>query len=122
MKNYDYYHQVDETPMLAADAGVEIRVFDLESEDSGRDAAGIMRRRIVRAGVRSWQFFYSTLTEEEYRYTVALLSGKNSFRFSFPGAAGAEERCDAYCPETRAALYDQKLGLYKNLTFQVIEC
>ena len=71
---------IDDKPILAPDAGVELKLTDLDSQDSGRDESGVMHRIVLRKGVRTWDFSYSALTAEEYQYMLSLFENKVQFR------------------------------------------
>lgn len=120
--SYDYEDLIDGTPMLLPDAGVELTYTDLDSAESGRDEAGFLHRVVRREGVRSWRFRYSALTAGEYQYLRQLFAGRPTFEYRFRGHDGREETVRAYCSTGSVALYNRRLGLYKNLTFQIIEC
>lgn len=113
---------IDDKPILAPDAGVELKLTDLDSQDSGRDESGVMHRIVLRKGVRTWDFSYSALTVEEYRYMLSLFENKVQFRVRFRNLWGQEESVDAYNSNHSILLYDLRRGIYKNLKFTVVEC
>lgn len=120
-KFYDDF-LIDDKPILAPDAGVELKLTDLDTEDSGRDESGVMHRIVLRKGVRTWDLSYAALTLEEYRYMLSLFENKAQFRVRFRNPWGQEECVDAYNSNHSILLYDLRRGVCKNLKFTVIEC
>ena len=121
MKLCDAY-LIDGSPMLAPDADVSISFSDLDDADTGRDESGIMHRIVVRHRVGTWGFNYSSLTVAEYRYVRSLLDGKTDFDFTYRDIDGELKTCRAYCSNDSITYHNAKLGLYKNLKFNIIEC
>lgn len=121
MRYYEDY-RVDDVPMLIPDADVALSFADLDDSDSGRDESGVMHRIVVRERVRTWGFNYSQLTTEEYLYMTKLFAGKGEFSFRFKDADGTFRICQAYCSNHSITLHNAKLGIYKNLKFNIIEC
>ena len=117
MRALDTVYAVNGQPLLTPDAGVELTVNDIDSAAAGRDAAGYLHRAVLRSGVRTWGFTYSTLTAEEARYLLNLFAGKPTFAFSWEGGT-----VDAYCAKQELTLYDRQKGIYKGLKFTVIQC
>lgn len=115
-------YQVDGRKMLVPDRDVELRCTDLDDSDSGRDESGVMHRIVVRHGVKAWDFSYSLLTMEEYRYLESLFAGKSRFTFAYRDTDGALKSCQAYCSGHRAVFGDLRLGLVKSVNLSVIEC
>lgn len=115
-------YRVEDTPMLAPDADVELQFSDLDASDAGRDESGVMHRIVVRRRVRAWAFTYSHLTGEEYAYMESLLRGRDTFTFTFPRSDGAADTCRAYCSGGSIALRNLPGGIYKNYKFSIIEC
>lgn len=115
-------YKIDGNPVIAPDEGVSLSFSDLDSSDSGRDESGVMHRIVVRHRVCTWGFNYAVLTAEEYRYMRSLLDGKTAFDFSYRAVDGTVKTCRAYCSNDSIAYHNAKLGLYKNLKFNIIEC
>lgn len=111
---------IDGTPMLTPDADVTVTVTDLEG-DSGTDESGVYHRCVIRHGVRNWGFSFAVLTKEEYAYIENLFRGKVNFEFTCPGIDGEPYKCVAYRTESSASYYSQRLGLYKELAFTIVE-
>lgn len=107
--------------MLMPDADISITKEDLEG-DSGRDESGVYHRCVVRTGIHKWSFSYRILTAEEYRYLDDLFAGKNVFAFSYHDPDGSIKTTNAYKKSTSVTYFSQSQGLYKNLTFDIIEC
>lgn len=124
MNEISYLYAIDGKVLLTPDAGVQMTFSDLDDGESGRDEKGYMHRNILRRGVKKWQFLYSALTQEEYSYMRAVLSGGGTFSFSYPDPdAPTETRsCTAYLSEYGVVWQSAKSGLYRNLKFDVIEC
>ena len=115
-------YKIDGVSVVAPDAEVEMSRKDVESADSGKDESGVLHRFLLRSRVRSWAFSYTHLTKEEYRYMEDLLSGKSSFRFSFPQEDGTTGSCTAYCAGSSVAIRNIRTGLYGGYSFEIIEC
>lgn len=112
---------VDDIQLLMPDADISITKEDLEG-DSGRDESGVYHRCVVRSSIQKWSFSYRILTAEEYRYLEGLFAGKNVFEFSYPGLDGSIKTTNAYKKSTSVTYFSQTQGLYKNLSFDIIEC
>ena len=117
MRAYDTLYKVDQAPMLAPDAGVNLSWNDIDGDAAGRDAAGYLHRQVLRSGVRTWEFTYSHLSEQELHYLNGLFAGKPTFAFTCEGGV-----VTAYCAKREATLYDRTHGLYTGMKFSVIEC
>ena len=113
---------IDQVPMLIPDGDVEVRYEDIDSAAAGRDESGVMHRIVVRQRVGTWGFNYSSLTTEEYRYMRSLLAGKSEFTFTYRDLNGYLVETRAYCSNDSITYHNAKLGLYKNLKFNIIEC
>ena len=120
MKYFEDY-KVDGSALLVPDADVEITGNDLDSADSGRDESGVMHRIMVRSRVKTWEFHYSHLTEEEYRYMKNLFNGKSVFQFSFP-EDGITGTVTAYCSGDSITYRNARTGLYGNYKIKIVEC
>lgn len=112
---------VDGKMLLDPDAGVSIGFADIEA-DSARDESGYLHRIVTRHDVRTWGFSYSTLTAEEYEYLMALFQGKSAFKLEITDANGIKEDVTCYCTKKSTSYYSKRLGLYKNLKFDIVEC
>lgn len=122
MRAYDTDFQVDGVPLLAPDAGVELGFTDLDAADAGRDESGVMHRIVVREKVRSFGFSYAWLTGEEFRYLQSLFAGKPTFTFTYRAENDRAASCTAYCSNFSAGLYNRRLGLYRDMKFNIIAC
>ena len=114
--------KIDGVAIVAPDSEVAISRKDIESSDSGKDESGVLHRFLLRSKVRNWSFKYTHLTQEEYNYMENLLSGKESFSFSFVDENGATDSCTAYCPSASVAIRNIKTGIYSSYSFDVVEC
>lgn len=121
MKLFEDY-LIDGKPILAPDADVDLSSADLDDADSGRDESGFMHRIVVRHRVCTWGFSYAQLTAEEYRYIRSLLEGKAEFSFTYRNPEGVLVETRAYCSNESITYHNARLGLYKNLKIQIIEC
>ena len=101
---------------------MELNASDLDAADAGRDESGVMHRIVVREKVKSFGFSYAWLTGEEYRYLKSLFAGKPTFTFRFQDENGGVSSCKAYCSNFGALYYSRKLGLYRDMKFNIIEC
>lgn len=102
---------------------VEITENDLDAECSGRDETGLLRRVVLREGVRTWSFTYAVLSYDEYRYLRRLFQGKPVFQFTHGYQRdGQDETVQAYCAKRSIVLRDPINDQYKNLKFNIIEC
>lgn len=115
-------YKIDGEPMLVPDQDVSLSYADLDSSDSGRDESGVMHRIVVRHRVATFGFNYSELTAEEYKYMRSLLDGKTDFLFTYRDLNGYLVETRAYCSNDSITYHNAKLGLYKNLKFNIIEC
>lgn len=124
MNEISYLYAMDGKFLLAPDAGVQMSFTDLDDGESGRDEKGYMHRNVLRHKVKKWQFQYSTLTEEEYRYMRAVLSVGATFSFSYPDPEDHSRllQTTAYLSEYGIVWQCAQRGIYRNLKFDVIEC
>lgn len=122
MRLPDYDFLIDGKPVLLPDGDVEMEITDIEAEDSGRDESGVMHRKCVRQGIRSWKLVYGVLTAEEYRYMEGLFAGKVDFTLTFRGPDGKVARCDAFRGDHGITIHNTRLGVYRNYKFSITEC
>lgn len=121
MKTFEDY-RIDGLPLPVPDGDVEQSFTDLESQDSDRDESGTFHRFVVRHRLASWSFQYSSVTAEEYAYLRSLFAGKADFAFTYRDAEGVLRSCRAYCSGESISYHNAKLGIYKNLKFEITEC
>lgn len=122
MRKYDTDFLIDLRPILVPDAGVQINLEDLDSSESGRDESGVMHRIVLREKVRKYTLQYGTLTQEEYTYLMSLFAGKPTFEVEKREPDGQTVTFTAYCSKVGISLYNKRIGLYKNLNLNIIEC
>ena len=124
MNEISYLYAIDGKYLLTPDAGVQMTFSDLDDGESGRDESGYMHRKVLRRGVKKWQFLYSVLSQEEYRYMRGVLDCGGTFSFSYPDpdVPAETKSCTAYLSEYGITWQSAKSGLYRNLKFDVIEC
>lgn len=117
-------YKINGKPMLAPDAGVQMRFTDLDSGDSGRDESGFMHRIVKRRKVGTWSFSYSHLTQAEYAYMRSILPQAGSFTFAYPSPDDIAESLSttAYLSQYGIVWHSARTGEYRNLQFDIIEC
>lgn len=117
-------YQINGTPMLAPDQGVQMSFEDLDASDAGRDEAGFMHRIVVRYKVGVWEFVYSHLSQEEYRYMLELLPHAGTFTFTYPNPANPDQalQTTAYLSGYGITWHCARTGQYRNLKFSVVQC
>lgn len=114
---------IDGRPVVAPDAGLEMQMTDLDTQESGRDESGFMHRVILRKDVRTFILQYAFLTLEEYQYMKKLICpAGGTFTLSFRDEWGKQATTKAYCSNHTVSVQDGKKGLYRNLKFHIIEC
>ncbi len=116
-------YQINGKPMPVPDEGVEMSFEDLDSAQSGRDEAGFMHRIVVRSKVGVWNFTYSWLDAETYRYLLSILPEEGVFTFTHPtpddrGSASTT----AYLSRYGISWHNARTNTYRNLKFSIIEC
>lgn len=116
--------QFDGKPIVPPDCELSMRFEDLDSAQSGRDESGFMHRIVVRQKVGVWDFSYSQLSGQEYRYMMSILPKSGSFIFTHPSPEDARvtRQTSAYLSGYSAAWYSAATDTYRNLTFSVIQC
>ena len=100
-------------PIPVPDADVAVKRIDIEGE-SVRDRSGMLHRTVLRQ-VRSWEFRYSRLTNENRQYLLNLLTA-GMFQFTHPQG---ESTC--YCKEISSNFHDAAAGVWHDLRFRVEE-
>ena len=100
-------------PIPVPDADVAVKRIDIEGE-SVRDRIGMLHRTVLRQ-VRSWEFRYSRLTNENRQYLLNLLT-PGMFQFTHPQG---ESTC--YCKEISSNFHDAAAGIWHDLRFRVEE-
>lgn len=118
------FYQINGKPLLAPDAGVEMSFEDLDAAESGRDEAGFMHRMVVRSKVGVWNFSYSHLNEQEYRYLLSILPEGGSFHFTYPipGDSSRLGETKAYLSRYGIVWHNARTKQYRNLKFSIIQC
>lgn len=112
-----YLFQIDGKPLPVPDADISMSFEDLDAPQSGRDESGFMHRIQVRRKVGVWEFSYSVLDGETYRYLREILPAGGSFRFTCP-----EGEVEAYLSRYSIVWHSAKTDTYRNLKFSVIQC
>ena len=109
--------QIEGRPLPVPDADISMSFEDLDAPQSGRDEAGFMHRIPVRRKVGVWEFQYSVLDGETYRYLQEILPTGGSFRFTCP-----EGEVEAYLSRYSIVWHSARTDTYRNLKFSIIEC
>lgn len=121
MRNFCDFFKIDNEPILSPDQDLGVSKQDLDSDGSGRDELGYMHRIPLRERVGTWSLKYSTLNEWEYEYMNKLFEGKPEFDLTIRiGSKSVETR--AYCSSFKASVRNANKGIYKNVSFSIIEC
>ena len=113
--------QIDGVPMLIPDGDIRVRFEDIDAAAAGRDESGVMHRIALRQGVGSWEFRYSSLSDEEMTYIQDLFREKPWFQFTFPGKNGPETRV-CYRSGLTVTWKNARTGQWKGCGFTIIEC
>lgn len=115
---------VNGEPLLVPDEEPTISYEDLDSSESGRDESGVMHRFPIRYKVPTWPFSYSYLTEEEKNYMEKLFPKEPDFDFTRPNRIDSTslETVTAYRSKYSLAWKNARTGLWKNYSFNIIEC
>lgn len=121
MRNFCDYFKIDKEPILAPDQDLDFSRQDLDAEGSGRDELGYMHRIVLRERAGTWNLKYSTLSEYEYEYMEGLFDGKSEFDLEII-RGGKKKKTRGYCSSVKASVRDIVKGIYKNVSFTVIEC
>lgn len=123
MRSLTELFQVNGKPMLAPDEEVSVSYEDIDGPDAGRDQAGFMHRSMLRCKVPSWNFTYSSLTEEEKNYMESLFGEAADFTFTHPARGDGEaEQTRCYRSKYTICWKNAKSGLWSNYGFTVIAC
>lgn len=111
-------------PMYAPDSDTTFEFEDIDSSDAGRTEDGVMHRSPVRYNVGKWGFKYSSLTEAEKRYMESLFPDEPTFEFTHPDRIDSSVSVVSTCYRSKYSLswYNAKKGVWKNYTFNIIEC
>lgn len=111
-------------PMLTPDEKVQVSYEDLDDNESGRDEAGYMHRRVLRYKMPVWSFSYSHLTEQERQYMEGLFPKAPSFTFTFPSEEDATVARQMTCYRSKYGIswMSARSGLWMGYSFQIIPC
>lgn len=117
--------------------GIAFNFEDIDSSDTGRDASGVMKRNRIREKVAKWNFKYGYLTEEDYKTVMGIvLNCPQQFTFTHPHKTDPYEfvevngktvkvtntqQSTCYLSKVNAGWYSNRLGIYKDVSFNVIE-
>lgn len=114
---------IDGLPILVPDGDLSYCEENLESSDSGFDESGVYHRFVTRHNVRSWDFSYSRLTQEEYAYMEALLSGKDTFWFRYKSTLDDTwQQVMAYRSKHSILCHCASNGQFRDYRFRITTC
>lgn len=110
--------------MYAPDNDMSFSFEDIDSADAGRTEDGVMHRSPVRYKVGTWNFKYSSLTTEELKYMESLFADSPTFTFVHPSRTDPTKTESSTCYRSKYSLswYSAKKGIWRNYTFNIIEC
>lgn len=116
--------KINGKPMYAPDNDMSFGFEDIDSSDAGRTEDGVMHRSPVRYNVGKWGFKYSSLTEAEMQYMESLFPNAPTFEFTHPSRLNSSASVVSTCYRSKYSLswYNAKKGVWKNYTFNIIEC
>lgn len=123
MRLTDLY-KINGNSLVAPDEDIQMSFEDLDAADAGRDESGYMHRNVVRSKVGVWNFVYSHLTQEEYRYMRSILPTDGTCIFTYPDPEDTQRRCstEAYLSGYSIVWHSARTMDYRNLRFSIIEC
>ena len=114
---------IDFEPILIPDGDLSIREEDVVSADSGLDESGVYHRFGVRQGVKSWEFSYARLNQEEYAYMESLFAGKETFSFGYISAPdGCRKSVIAYRSGRSILWHNAEGGQFRDYRFRITQC
>lgn len=122
MRSLDFDFLIDGEPVLAPDAGVQLKREDVESEASGMDERGVHHRFVLRPRLKRWTLRYSLLTGQEVQYLRRLLDGKQTVTVRYRETDGSYINCTAWCGTDSGAFAHKQQDLWKDLVLTVSEC
>lgn len=113
---------IDNNPILVPDADITWEYNDLDSDETGRDEAGVMHRIVLREGVRKCALQYESITREDYLYMRSLFAGKSAFEVEYRDHDGNVSTFTAYHSNHSITVQNARTGEYKNYNPSIIEC
>ena len=116
--------KINGKPIYAPDNDLSFSFEDIDSSEAGRTEDGVMHRSPVRFNVGKWSFKYSSITEEEMRYMESLFTDDATFEFTHPDRLDSSKAVTSTCYRGKYSLswYNATKGIWKNYTFNIIEC
>lgn len=124
MRKTTNHFTINGKPMLLPDCDVRASYVDLDAQDSGRDASGVMHRIPLRYKVGSWDFSYSLLTEEEKQYMESLFPDSATFVFAHPSRQDTAQQEQTLCYRSKYGISwrDARTGLWSGYSFSIVQC
>lgn len=122
MRKHYFDFLIDGQPILVPDADITVSYEDLDSSESGRDESGFMHRVVLRTDVRKIPLSYAFLSREDYLYMESLFRGKKDFQVDCRDFDGSPLSFRAYRSKHSITIFNARSGVYKNYTFNIIEC
>lgn len=113
MRALSKHYLIDGLGLPVPDAPVAVKYKDIEGE-SARDRSGLLHRTVLRR-VRSWEFSYDRLGNEDKEYLQSILD-TGVIHFIHP-----EGNCICCCRGFTVEHYDAAAGIWRNFRFQVEE-
>jgi hypothetical protein len=121
MREFFPYFKIDNKAILAPDQDLAVSKQDLDAEGSGRDELGYMHRIVLRERVCKWDIKYAKLSEYEFEYMNDILEGKKDFEIKI--RKGSKEIITkGYCSGVNYLLHNAVSGIYKNVSYSIVEC
>lgn len=116
--------QINGKPIYAPDNDMSFSFEDIDSADAGRTEDGVMHRSPIRYKVGTWNFKYASLTNAELQYLESLFPDSATFQFTHPSRKNPTKMETSTCYRSKYSLswYSSKKGVWKNYTFNIIEC
>lgn len=122
MRKHYFDFLIDGQPILVPDADITVSYENLDSSESGRDESGFMHRVVLRTDVRKIPLSYAFLSREDYLYMESLFRGKKDFQVDCRDFDGSPLSFRAYRSKHSITIFNARSGVYKNYTFNIIEC
>ena len=114
---------IDGQPMPVPDGNMALYIESVEAPDSGRDESGVLHRFPLRQGVKSWDFSYAQLHQEDFAYLESLFAGKNTFRFGYLSETdGTRQEVVAYRGKCSVLWHSAADGQLRECKFRITTC
>lgn len=116
--------KVNGVRMLAPDNEQNFNFEDIDAADAGRTEDGYMHRNPVRYKVGTWSFSFAKISEQDKRYIESLFPDEATFEFTHPDRKDSSITVTTTCYRSKYSLswYSARDGVWKNYSFNIIEC